>query len=107
VLLHNNDINPWPGQPLRTVRMDYSTGQGNSQTGDKFEVYVTNYQGQVGNNFRVYFTAQGSQNTLGAMAPCQDTTSRPEISGITCSMTGTPPAALGPAPAAPANLSVQ
>jgi hypothetical protein len=45
---------------------------------------VHDYQGQAGNNFRVYFAEQASQNLYGGLAPCHDTTTRPEIDGITC-----------------------
>jgi hypothetical protein len=51
---------------------------------------VFDYQGQAGRNFRVYFRPQATQNLYGGIAPCADTTSRPEIDGITCPLTGTP-----------------
>jgi hypothetical protein len=51
-------------------------------------IFLYDYQGQTGNDFRVYFREQATQNLYGGVAPCADTTSRPEIDGITCSMTG-------------------
>ena len=34
------------------------------------------YQGQAGNNFRVYFREQATQNLYGGLAPCTDTTTQ-------------------------------
>ena len=52
---------------------------------------VYDYQGQTDNNFRTYFTVQGTQNLYGGTAPCTDTTTRPEINGITCTLSGSSP----------------
>jgi hypothetical protein len=78
-------IRPWPGQPLRTIGMDYNAA---GFTNKKHEIFVYDYQGQAGNNFRVYWREQATQNIAGGLAPCNDTTSRLEIDGITCPMTG-------------------
>ena len=59
---------------------------------------VDNYQGQAGNNFRVYFAEQATENLYGSIAPCRDTTTRPEIDGITCG--------LSPGPVAPTGLRI-
>jgi hypothetical protein len=101
--LRNNVIVPWPGQPLRTIEMDHDLSKGNSQPDDRYDVFVYDYQGQAGHNFRVYFPVQGTQNLYGGLAPCTDTTTRPEIDGITCGMTGEPPPAV---PSAPSGLTV-
>jgi hypothetical protein len=85
VTMLNNVVSPWPGQPLRTIGMDYNAA---GFTNKKYEIFVYDYQGQAGNNFRVYWREQATQNIAGGLAPCNDTTSRPEIDGITCPMTG-------------------
>jgi hypothetical protein len=84
--LRNNVITAWPGQPLRTIEMHHDLSRGNSQPEDTYEVQVFDYQGQAGNNFRAYFAVQATQNLYGGLAPCNDTTSRPEVSGITCNI---------------------
>jgi hypothetical protein len=91
VVLRGNTVQPWPGRPLQTIDMSHSLSQGNSQPDDIFNVFVLDYQGQAGNDFRVYFPIQATQPYYGGLAPCADTTTRPEIQGITCPMTGTPP----------------
>jgi G8 domain len=90
MVLRNNRIRPWPGRPLQTIEMFHNMSRGNSQPADKYDVQVFDYQGQPGLNFRVYFRQQATQNLYGGIAPCADTTSRPEIDGITCPMTGSP-----------------
>jgi hypothetical protein len=104
--LRNNVISAWPGQPLRTIGMVLQTGD-RTYPDVKFEVYVYNYQGQGGNDFRVYFKEQATQNVAGGLAPCNDTTARPEISGITCPMTASSPSTALSAPAAPSGLLVR
>jgi G8 domain len=89
MVLRNNRIRAWPGRPLQTIEMLHNMSRGNSQPADKYEVQVFDYQGQPGLNFRVYFRQQATQNLYGGIAPCADTTSRPEIDGITCPMAGT------------------
>ncbi len=97
MILRNNTIRAWPGQPLRTIEMDHNLSRGNSQPGDNYDVLVFDYQGQVGNDFQVYFGVQASQNLYGGLAPCNNTTTRPEINGITCG-TGTPTPTPTPTP---------
>jgi hypothetical protein len=87
MILRNNRVRNWPGQPLRTIEMVHNLSRGNSQPDGRYDIFVYDYQGQPGVNFRVYFREQATQNLYGGLAPCADTTSRPEISGITCSMT--------------------
>jgi hypothetical protein len=104
VIMRNNVVSPWPGQPLRTVGMNYDA---DGFTNKKYEVYVHDYQGQAGNDFRVYWREQATQNIAGGIAPCNNTTARPEISGITCPMTGaTSPPSDTTAPSTPSNLLV-
>ena len=93
MVLRNNTVRPWPGRALETIQMNHTTAHGNSQPNDKYEVFVYDYQGQAGNNFRVYFHPQATQNLYGGVAPCSNTTMRPEIDGITCPLTGTAPTA--------------
>jgi hypothetical protein len=93
VILRNNRVQAWPGQPLKTIEMNHDLSKANSQPDDKYEVLVYDYQGQAGNNFRAYFGVQASQNLYGGIAPCSDSSSRPEVRGITCpisSSTGLP-----------------
>jgi hypothetical protein len=110
VVLKNNVVRAWPGQPLRTIAMTHTLSKGNSQPNDKYEVFVFDYQGQVGNNFRSYFGVQSTQNLYGGVAPCSNTSARPEVGGITCAMTGTPPPpppnSTPLPPAAPTNVRV-
>jgi hypothetical protein len=91
VMLRNNSISAWPGRSLSTIEMNHDTSKPNSHTGSRYDVYVQRYQGQSGNDFRVYFDVQGTQNIYGSQAPCTNTTARPEIRGITCPMSGNPP----------------
>jgi hypothetical protein len=90
MMLRNNRIRAWPGRPLQTIEMLHNMSRGNSQPADRYEVHVFDYQGQAGRDFRVYFRPQATQNLYGGIAPCADTTSRPEIDGITCPMIGAP-----------------
>ncbi len=91
VVLVGNTIQPWPGRPLRTIAMNHDLSRGNSQPGDPYNVFVFDYQGQAGHDFRAYFGVQATEPLYGGLAPCTDTTTRPEVQGITCPMTGTPP----------------
>jgi hypothetical protein len=98
-----------PGRALRTITMVHTTHNGAADTSSRNETYVYDYQGQVGNSFRVYFLEQATQNIAGGLAPCNNTTSRPEIRGITCPMTGSPPTPPPPpplAPSAPGNVRI-
>jgi hypothetical protein len=90
MVLRNNRVRSWPGRTLRTIETNHNLSRGNSQPNDKYEIYVYDYQGQIGTDFRVYFGEQANQNLYGGVAPCSNTTARPEIDGITCPMTGTP-----------------
>ncbi len=104
MILRNNTIRAWPGRPLQTIEMYHNTASGNNQPGDNYAVQVYNYQGQVGNNFQAYFGAQATQNIYGGLAPCNDTTTRPEVSGITCNSVAPPPPDTTP-PSTPTGLS--
>jgi hypothetical protein len=95
MVLRNNVVRPWPGRPLQTIETIHSLSRGNSQPQDKYEIFVYDYQGQAGANFRVYFHPQGTQNLYGGIAPCTNTTARPEIDGITCSVSVAPTAPTG------------
>jgi hypothetical protein len=108
VVLRNNMIRPWPGRSVRIINMNHDLSKANSHPEARYDVYVQDYQRQIGNNFRVYFNEQGSQNIYGGVAPCNNTTARPEIRGITCPMTGTPPPPPPntPAPNAPSNVRI-
>jgi hypothetical protein len=100
VTLLNNLVRPWPGQPLRTIDMSFRTGA-NTYPNTKYEIFVYNYQGQSGNNFRVYYTEQATQNVAGGRAPCTDT--QPEIDGLICPIDEAPGS---PPLAAPTDLKV-
>ncbi len=102
MVLRNNVVRPWPGRPLATIEMIHNLARGNAQPNDTYDVFVYDYQGQLGNNFRVYFREQATQNLYGGLAPCSNTTARPEIDGITCAMTATAPIP----PAAPTGVRI-
>jgi hypothetical protein len=114
VVMQNNVVTPWPGQPLRTIDMFFQSGP-STYPNVRYELFVYDYQGQSGNNFRVYWREQATQNIAGGRAPCSDTTTHPEIDGITCALSGgspPPPAPPPPPPptptppSAPTNLRV-
>jgi hypothetical protein len=96
MVLSNNRVQPWPGRALQTIDMFHNISRGNSQPNDRYEIFVYGYQGQAGNDFRVYFHQQATQSLYGGMAPCSNASARPEIDGITCPMTGTPPGVPSP-----------
>jgi hypothetical protein len=102
VIMRNNVISPWPGQPLRTIGMEFQSGP-SAYPDVRYELFVYDYQGQAGRNFRVYWHEQATQNIAGGRAPCTDTTTYPEIDGITCPMTEGP----GAIPASPSGLVVR
>ena len=93
MILRNNRIRAVARPISADDRDEPQPVAGNSQPNDRYEVFVYDYQRQAGNNFRVYFREQATQNLYGGLAPCTDTTTRPEIDGITCPATGGP---LGP-----------
>jgi hypothetical protein len=116
-VIRNVRFGALPGRSLRTITMQYDTHGGAADLTSSDQTFVYGYQGQAGNDFRVYYTQQATQNIAGGIAPCNNTTTRPEISGITCPMTGSPstppppppptPTPLPPAvPSAPTNLRV-
>jgi hypothetical protein len=100
VIMRNTVITPWPGQPLRTIGMDFQS-TGASYPNVRYDVLVYDYQGQAGNNVQVYWHEQATQNIAGGRAPC--TATRPEIDGLVCPIAGSP----GVTPlAAPTNLHI-
>jgi hypothetical protein len=107
-IIRNVRFGSLPGSSLRSITMQYRTDHGLSAINSKDETVVYDYQGQSGNNFRVYYREQATQNIAGGFAPCNDTTTHPEISGITCPISGAPPPPTGGSvPAAPSILKVQ
>jgi hypothetical protein len=95
MILRDNRVAAWPGRPLQTIEMFHTLSRGNAQPNDRYEIFVYDYQRQEGSNFRVYFREQAAENLYGGVAPCSDTTTRPEIDGITCPMVGLPVAPAG------------
>ena len=81
-VIRNTIFEAWPGQPLRSITMDWDTSKGNTNTTQKDEVYIYAYQGNPTDNFRMYYTEQATQNIAGGRAPC--TATRPEIDGLVC-----------------------
>jgi hypothetical protein len=100
MVLRGNVVKAWPGQPLRVIDFNHDTSQGNSNAAGTYDVFVYDHQGVAGQNFRAYFREQANQNLYGGQAPCNNTGARADVDGITCQMTGTPPA-LPPAPPPP------
>jgi hypothetical protein len=94
MVLRNNIVRPWPGRSLQTIEMNHHLTRGNSQPDDRYDIFVYDYQGQANDNFRVYFHPQATQNLYGGTAPCNTTSTRPEVDGITCAMNGSPPGML-------------
>ena len=107
VIIRNTRLDAWPGRPLVTISRPWDpTLSASTNTTQKDELFVYDYQAQAGNNFQVYYKEQATQNIAGGLAPCNDTTTRPEISGITCPLGGTPPPS-PTVPLAPSVLRVQ
>ena len=105
-IIRNVSFAALPGRSLRTITMDFED-HGDTNSDDRTFVY--NYQGQEGNDFRVYYNEQATQNIAGGLAPCTNTTARPEIDGISCPMSGTPPpepTSLTLPPTAPTNVRI-
>ena len=99
----NGSGGAWPGSTLNTIGMFWDpTHPSSTNTTQRDELFVYDYQGQVGNNFRVYYLEQATQNIAGGPGPCNDTVTRPEIRGITCPIGGG-----ATVPAAPSVLRVQ
>jgi hypothetical protein len=105
VIIRNTHFAAWPGNPLTAIQMVWDpTHFSSTNTTQRDELFVYNYQGQLGNNFRVYYLEQANQNIAGGRALCSDTTTRPEIRGITCPFAGTT-TVLRPTP--PFNLRIR
>ena len=83
-IIRNVRFGALPGAPLRSISMDHTTHGGSADLANRDEVFVYDYQGEPNNNFRVYYHEQATQNIAGGLAPCTDTTTHPEIDGITC-----------------------
>jgi hypothetical protein len=101
VTMRNNSVRPWPGRPLQTIEMEFQSTP-DSYPNVRYEVFVYDYQGQSGDNFRVYWHEQATQDIAGGRAPC--TATRPEIEGLVCPISGSEPDTTPPA--APTNLQV-
>jgi hypothetical protein len=69
----------------RSFTMDWNADAQNNTT-QRDELLVYGYQDNSSDNFRVYYTEQGTQNVAGGLAPCQG--GRPEIGGIVCPISG-------------------
>jgi hypothetical protein len=100
-----------PGRPLRTVTMEFLTHNGSYDNDSADNVYVYDYQGTPGANFRVFYAQQASSHgqhdplLAGGPATCAPNTDRPEVNGIVCPIVGTPPSA-PVSPAKPAGVRV-
>jgi hypothetical protein len=75
---------PMEGVPLRTLTLPGEMH--GAQNNARKSVRVYQYQGVAGQNFRLWYPGQapGLPLLFGEAAPCSDTTSHPEITGITC-----------------------
>jgi hypothetical protein len=93
----NSRFDPWPGQPLQTIEMNWRTDRDNTSTTQTDQVFVYGYQGNPNVNFQVFYPEQATQSVAGGFATCTDTTTRPEVAGITCA-TGAVPPPLPPTP---------
>jgi hypothetical protein len=106
-IIDNVRFGALPGRTLRAITMEYRTDHGTAALQSSDQTLVYSYQGIANNNFQVYYKEQATQNIAGGLAPCNDTTTRPEISGITCPMSGGTPPPLPTVPAAPSVFRVQ
>jgi hypothetical protein len=95
-ILLGNRVRAWPGRSLQTIEATHDLSRGNAQPADNYAIFVYDYQGIAGNDFRVYFREQATQNLYGGVAPCSDTTKRPEVAGITCPLSIVPGVPAGP-----------
>jgi hypothetical protein len=103
VVVRNSTFAAWPGSSYRAISMSWAsqpTSQHNTTQLDELLVYA--YQGSATDNFRVYYSAQATQNVAGGLAPC--TSTRPEIQGLVCPIAAEPGG--GSAPAAPSDLRI-
>jgi G8 domain len=100
--VRNTTFVAWPGQPLRSITMNWRTDRANTDTQEKDEMFVYTYQGNANDHFRVYYTEQATQNIAGGLAPCNAT--RPEIDGLVCPLSGSSTDTMPPAP--PSGLQV-
>ena len=98
MVLRNNVVSAWPGEPLRVLEVADDTSLDNYDMSGTYNVFVYDHQGVAGQSFRAYFPSQTNQALYGGQAPCRTSGARPGVDAITCPMTGTPPA-LPPAPA--------
>jgi hypothetical protein len=90
ITLRNNRVQPWPGEPLRTISMEHDVSRPNNHTDEPYGVTVFDYQGTPGDDFRVFFEAQANEELYGERASCTEPASRAEIEGITCAQTAAP-----------------
>ncbi|MDH4062923.1 MAG: hypothetical protein OEW19_00880, partial [Acidobacteriota bacterium] len=90
---------PWPGADNKNILMTWDACCSSSQynTTQRDEVYVYRYQDDVNDNFRAYYSIQGTQDVAGGRAPCG--TTRSGIEGIVCTISGG-----STLPSAPRNL---
>ncbi len=57
-VIRNVRFDAWPGRPLRSIEMNYFIGNGKANLILADEVFVYDYQGVSGRNFRVYYREQ-------------------------------------------------
>jgi hypothetical protein len=109
MIIRNTQFDAWPGSSHRAIDMDWNaTGVSTQNTTQLDEVLVYGFNGNANDNFRAYYTVQGTQSLAGGRAPC--TTTRPEVDGIACSIppeSSPPPPPDTVPPAAPSNLRVR
>jgi hypothetical protein len=90
ITLRNNRVQPWPGEPLRTISMEHEVSRPNNHTDEPYQVTVLDYQGTPGDDFRIFFEEQANEEVYGERDSCAEPGSRAEIDGITCAQTATP-----------------
>jgi hypothetical protein len=98
VEIRNMRFETWPGMGGDWLVKQWSTTSNQSPT-LLDEAFAYGFNGVATDNFKWYYTEQGTQNIAGGLAPCQ--TMRPGIVGIVCPI-GAPPPPLPPA--APTNF---
>jgi hypothetical protein len=90
-IVRNTRFDPMAGAPsFVTIRMDWTLQRAQSWPQISDRLFVYNYDGITGSNFRLFYAEQATQNIAGGIATC--TSTRPEIDGLVCPFTTQAPA---------------
>jgi G8 domain len=101
VIMRGNRFHPMADWTHRTIVMDWDLSPGNCFPNIRDETFVYDHNQVAGDDFRVFYAEQATQNIAGGRAPC--TSTRPEIDGLVCPITDPAPSV---PPAPPSGLTV-